>query len=155
MDVYIHFQHTFMFKQLVKWIFHPMTPLIPLNSIVTTELGTIVAFGKRTPSERVRESFDSDRNFGAGLWIIWFRSELRSGFVNHLIQIGTSERGSELRSGFVNHLIQIGTSERVCESLFGAGFLSFSFFIFYLTPQNIKPLGQFRYKNKTEKRKKA
>ncbi len=26
MDVYIHFQHTFMFKQLVKWILHPMTP---------------------------------------------------------------------------------------------------------------------------------
>ncbi len=28
MDVYTHFQHTFMFKQLVKWILHPMTPLI-------------------------------------------------------------------------------------------------------------------------------
>ncbi len=27
MDVYTHFQHTFMFKQLVKWILHPMTPL--------------------------------------------------------------------------------------------------------------------------------
>ncbi len=26
-DVYTHFQHTFMFKQLVKWILHPMTPL--------------------------------------------------------------------------------------------------------------------------------
>ncbi len=27
MDVYTHFQHTFMFKQFVKWILHPMTPL--------------------------------------------------------------------------------------------------------------------------------
>ncbi len=27
MDVYTHFQHTFMFKQLEKWILHPMTPL--------------------------------------------------------------------------------------------------------------------------------
>ncbi len=27
MDVYTHFQHTFMFKQLVKWILHLMTPL--------------------------------------------------------------------------------------------------------------------------------
>ncbi len=27
MDVYTHFQHTFMVKQLVKWILHPMTPL--------------------------------------------------------------------------------------------------------------------------------
>ncbi len=27
MDVYTHFQHTFMFKQHVKWILHPMTPL--------------------------------------------------------------------------------------------------------------------------------
>ncbi len=27
MDVYKHFQHTFMFKQLEKWILHPMTPL--------------------------------------------------------------------------------------------------------------------------------
>ncbi len=26
-DVYTHFQHTFMFKQLEKWILHPMTPL--------------------------------------------------------------------------------------------------------------------------------
>ncbi len=26
MDAYTHFQHTFMFKQLVKWILHPMTP---------------------------------------------------------------------------------------------------------------------------------
>ncbi len=26
-DVYTHFQHTFMFKQLEKWIKHPMTPL--------------------------------------------------------------------------------------------------------------------------------
>ncbi len=25
MDVYTNFQHTFMFKQLVKWILHPMT----------------------------------------------------------------------------------------------------------------------------------
>ncbi len=29
MDVYTHFQHTFMFKQLVKLILHPMTPLRP------------------------------------------------------------------------------------------------------------------------------
>ncbi len=27
MDVYAHFQHTFMFKQHVKWILYPMTPL--------------------------------------------------------------------------------------------------------------------------------
>ncbi len=27
MDVYTHFQHIFMFKQLEKWILHPMTPL--------------------------------------------------------------------------------------------------------------------------------
>ncbi len=27
MDVYTHFQHTFMFKQHVKWILHLMTPL--------------------------------------------------------------------------------------------------------------------------------
>ncbi len=27
MDVYTHFQHTFMFKQLEKWTLHPMTPL--------------------------------------------------------------------------------------------------------------------------------
>ncbi len=27
MDVYTHLQHTFMFKQLVKWILHLMTPL--------------------------------------------------------------------------------------------------------------------------------
>ncbi len=27
MDVYIHFQQTFKFKQLVKWILHQMTPL--------------------------------------------------------------------------------------------------------------------------------
>ncbi len=27
MDVYTHFQQTFMFKQLVKWTLHPMTPL--------------------------------------------------------------------------------------------------------------------------------
>ncbi len=27
MDVYTHFQHTFMFKQLEKWILHLMTPL--------------------------------------------------------------------------------------------------------------------------------
>ncbi len=27
MDVYTHFQHTFMFKLLEKWILHPMTPL--------------------------------------------------------------------------------------------------------------------------------
>ncbi len=26
-DVYTHFQHTFMFKQLVKWILHPIIPL--------------------------------------------------------------------------------------------------------------------------------
>ncbi len=26
-DVYTHFQNTFMFKQHVKWILHPMTPL--------------------------------------------------------------------------------------------------------------------------------
>ncbi len=28
MDVYTHLQHTFMFKQLEKWILHPMIPLI-------------------------------------------------------------------------------------------------------------------------------
>ncbi len=33
-DVYTHFQHTFMFKQLVKWILHPMTPL-RLRSILS------------------------------------------------------------------------------------------------------------------------
>ncbi len=27
MDVYTHFRHTFKFKQLEKWILHPMTPL--------------------------------------------------------------------------------------------------------------------------------
>ncbi len=27
MDVYTHFQYTFMFKQLVKWVLPPMTPL--------------------------------------------------------------------------------------------------------------------------------
>ncbi len=32
-----------------------------------------------------RESFDSDRDFGAGLRIILFRSELRNGFMNHFI----------------------------------------------------------------------
>ncbi len=32
MDVYTHFQHTFMFKQLVKLILHPMTPLNVLTS---------------------------------------------------------------------------------------------------------------------------
>ncbi len=25
MDVYTHFQHTFMFKQIVKWILHQIT----------------------------------------------------------------------------------------------------------------------------------
>ncbi len=38
-----------------------------------------------------RESSNLDGNFGAGLWIFWFRSELWSGFVNLLIQIGTME----------------------------------------------------------------
>ncbi len=28
MDVYTHFQHTFMFKLFVKWILHLMSPLI-------------------------------------------------------------------------------------------------------------------------------
>ncbi len=28
MDVYTHFKHTFMFKQLVNFILHPMIPLI-------------------------------------------------------------------------------------------------------------------------------
>ncbi len=32
MDVYTHFQHTFMFKQLVKWIFNLITPLILQNA---------------------------------------------------------------------------------------------------------------------------
>ncbi len=35
MDVYTHFQHTFMFKQLVKWILHPMTPLSPDFDLAT------------------------------------------------------------------------------------------------------------------------
>ncbi len=34
MDVYTHFQHTFMFKQLEKWILHPITPL--KTSLVAT-----------------------------------------------------------------------------------------------------------------------
>ncbi len=28
MDVYTHFQHTYMLKQLEKWILHSMTPLM-------------------------------------------------------------------------------------------------------------------------------
>ncbi len=95
-------------------------------------------------SEWVRESFDSDWNFGAGSQIICFRSGLQSGFANHLIQIGTSEwvqnhliqigtsEGSRIicfrwtSERFANHLIQIGTSERVRESFdsdwnFGVG----------------------------------
>ncbi len=39
--MYTHFQHTFMFKQLEKWILHPMTPLIlPL---------TVTRFTKKRP----------------------------------------------------------------------------------------------------------
>ncbi len=33
MDVYTQFQHTFMFKQLEKWILHPMTPLNPIEML--------------------------------------------------------------------------------------------------------------------------
>ncbi len=36
MDVYTHFQHTFMFKQLVKWILHPMTPLKQQHTVANT-----------------------------------------------------------------------------------------------------------------------
>ncbi len=44
---------------------------------------------------RVCESFDSDRDFGVGSRIIRFRSGLRCGFTNHLIQIETSVRVCE------------------------------------------------------------
>ncbi len=38
MNVYTHCQYTFMFKQIVKWILHPMTPLkIALKLSVTLE----------------------------------------------------------------------------------------------------------------------
>ncbi len=74
-------------------------------------------------SVRVHKSFDSDRYFGAGSQIFWFRSELWStdhetfdldqyfggGFTNLLIQIGTLEHRSwiiwfrsVLRCGFTN-----------------------------------------------------
>ncbi len=52
----------------------------------------LVQFGA---SERVRESFDSVRDFRACSGIIWFSSGLRSVFGNHLIQFGTSERVRE------------------------------------------------------------
>ncbi len=50
-----------------------------------------------------RESFDSNRNYGAGSQIFWSRSELQSSF------------RSELHSGFANLLIQIGTVKTYSE----------------------------------------
>ncbi len=55
-------------------------------------------------------------------WQVW-SAPIRSHIANHLIQIGISELGSqifvlrsELRSGFVNFFIQIGSLQRVCTS---------------------------------------
>ncbi len=39
-------------------------------------------------SEQVCEYFGSDRNFGAGLWTFWFRSELQNRFTNSLFRSG-------------------------------------------------------------------
>ncbi len=34
MDVYTHFQHTFMFKQIVKWILHQITTLNIIEDLI-------------------------------------------------------------------------------------------------------------------------
>ncbi len=66
---------------------------------------------------QVHESFDSDRDFGAGSQIIRFRSRHQRGFVNHLIQIRILVRVREsfdsnwdFGSRIMSHSIQIGTS---------------------------------------------